>query len=105
MILVGYMMMTALTEAEDDAEGKQDGLKLAGIDFTDFGIGLAAALTIMFMPFTFSITDGIGIGFSRSSTSGRHRAAARGAFVHVDRFVRVLLYFLVPFLQDTFDWI
>ena len=52
LIIVGYMMMTALTEAEDVAEGGP-GRKLAGIDFTDLGIGLAAALTIMVMPFTF----------------------------------------------------
>ena len=41
LILVGFLMMTALTEAEEDAEGRQDGRKLAGIDFTDLGIGLA----------------------------------------------------------------
>jgi adenine/guanine/hypoxanthine permease len=106
LILVGYMMMTALTEAEEDAEGKQDGLKLAGIDFTDFGIGLAAALTIMFMPFTFSITDGIGIGFLAFVTV--RAAQGRGREVHSFMWIAsfaFLLYFLVPFLQDTFDWI
>jgi adenine/guanine/hypoxanthine permease len=106
LILVGYMMMTALTEAEEDAEGRQDGLKLAGIDFTDLGIGLAAALTIMFMPFTFSITDGIGIGFLAFVTvrAAQGRAREVHPFMWIAS-VAFLLYFLVPFLQDTFDWI
>ena len=90
LILVGFLMMTALTEAEEDAEGRQDGRKLAGIDFTDLGIGLAAALTIMFMPFTFSITDGIGIGFLAFVTvRAAQGRAKRGASVHVDRVRRV----------------
>ena len=86
--------------------GQADGRKLAGIDFTDLGIGLAAALTIMFMPFTFSITDGIGIGFLAFVTV----RAAQGRAKEVHPFMWIasaafLLYFLVPFLQDTFDWI
>ena len=106
LIIVGFLMMTALTEAEEDAEGKQDGRKLAGIDFTDVGIGIAAALTIMFMPFTFSITDGIGMGFLAFVTA----RAAQGRAREVHPFMWLasaafLLYFLVPFLQDTFDWI
>ena len=106
LILVGFLMMTALTEAEEDAEGMQDGRKLAGIDFTDLAIGLAAALTIMFMPFTFSITDGIGIGFLAFVVA----RAAQGRAREVHPFMWLasamfLLYFLVPFLQDTFDWI
>jgi adenine/guanine/hypoxanthine permease len=106
LIIVGFLMMTALTEAEEDAEGKQDGRKLAGIDFTDLGVGLAAALTIMFMPFTFSITDGIGIGFLAFVTV--RAAQARVREVHPFMWLAsaaFLLYFLVPFLQDTFDWI
>ena len=105
LIIVGFLMMTALTEAEDVAEG-QTPRKLAGIDFSDLGIGLAAALTIMVMPFTFSIADGIGFGFIAfvvvRAAEGRWRAvhpfmwAASAAFA---------LYFIVPFLQDTFDWI
>ena len=105
LIIVGFLMITALTEAEDVAEG-QTPRKLAGIDFSDFGIGLAAALTIMVMPFTFSIADGIGFGFIAfvivRAAEGRWREvhpfmwAASAAFA---------LYFIVPFLQDTFDWI
>jgi AGZA family xanthine/uracil permease-like MFS transporter len=129
LIIVGFLMMSALTEMEEEAEVEETGRattgpsdrpgaeladaktarvprKLAGIDFTDLGIGLAAALTIMFMPFTFSITDGIGMGFLAFVVV----RAAQGRWREVHPFMWLasaafLLYFLVPFLQDTFDWI
>ena len=69
-------------------------------------IGLAAALTIMIMPFTFSITDGIGMGFLAyvvvRAAQGRSRDVHPFMWIASAAF---LLYFLVPFLQDTFDWI
>ena len=113
LIIVGFLMMSALTEAEEEAEDERDGdarprtrRKLAGVDFGDLGIGLAAALTIMIMPFTFSITDGIGMGFLAYTVV----RAAQGRFRDIHPFMWVasaafLLYFLVPFLQDTFSWI
>jgi AGZA family xanthine/uracil permease-like MFS transporter len=105
LIIVGFLMMTALTEAEDVAEGETP-RKLAGIDFSDLGIGLGAALTIMVMPFTFSIADGIGFGFIAFVVV----RAAQGRWRDVHPFmwassVAFALYFIVPFLQDTFDWI
>ena len=105
LIIVGFLMMTALTEAEDVAEG-QPARKLAGIDFSDLGLGLAAALTIMVMPFSFSIADGIGFGFIAYVIV----RGAQGRGREVDPFMWIAsaafaLYFLVPFLQDTFDWI
>jgi AGZA family xanthine/uracil permease-like MFS transporter len=43
------------------------GFLMAGIasriDFTDLELGLPALLTIVIMPFTYSITNGIGAGF------------------------------------------
>jgi xanthine/uracil/vitamin C permease (AzgA family) len=68
LIIVGWLMISVLTEGEEAAEeeqrgGVRAGRKLAGIDFHDLAIGLAAALTIMIMPFTWSITNGIGFGF------------------------------------------
>jgi len=106
LIIVGFLMMTALTEAEEDAEPGRPARKLAGIDFSDLGIGLAAALTIMIMPFTFSITDGIGFGFIAfvvvRAAQGRRRDVHPFMWVASAAFA---LYFLVPFLQDTFDWI
>jgi len=106
LVIVGFLMMSALTEAEELAEEGVTGRKLAGIDFSELGIGLAAALTIMIMPFTFSITNGIGMGFLAyvvvRAAQGRARAVHPFMWVASAAF---LLYFLVPFLQDTFDWI
>jgi AGZA family xanthine/uracil permease-like MFS transporter len=47
LIVVGFMMMTQVTK----------------IDFADTAIGIPAFLTIATMPFTYSISNGIGIGF------------------------------------------
>jgi AGZA family xanthine/uracil permease-like MFS transporter len=106
LIIVGFMMMSTLTESEQLADGSYSGRKLAGIDFSELCVGLAAALTIMVMPFTFSITNGIGMGFIVFVVV----RAAQGRSKEVHPFmwiasVAFLLYFLVPFLQDTFDWI
>jgi adenine/guanine/hypoxanthine permease len=106
LIIVGFLMMSALTEAEELADEGGTGRKLAGIDFSELGVGLAAALTIMIMPFTFSITNGIGMGFIAFVVA----RAAQGRAKDVHPFMWVassafVLYFLVPFLQDTFDWI
>ena len=121
LIIVGWLMISVLTEAEEEAEAEDErerqgraadrpGLtperKLAGIDFHDVALGLSAAIVIMFMPFTFSITDGIAAGFIVyvvirifQGQWGRVHPlmyAAAGAFV---------LYFLVPLLQQNFDWV
>ena len=111
LIIVGFLMMSALTESEEIAEEEQGAgvrrtRKIAGIDFTDLGLGLGAALTIIMMPFTFSITDGIGFGFIAYTLV----RAAEGRWRQVHPFMWVAsaafaLYFLVPLLQDTFDWI
>jgi adenine/guanine/hypoxanthine permease len=37
--------------------------QIRDIDFTDFSIALPAFLTIVVMPFTYSIANGIGTGF------------------------------------------
>jgi len=47
LIIVGYFMMTLVKE----------------IDWQDAGIGIPALLTITVMPFTYSITNGVGAGF------------------------------------------
>jgi AGZA family xanthine/uracil permease-like MFS transporter len=109
LIIVGYLMITALTELEERAEPGTEGRverKIAGIDFHDLAIGLSAALTIMIMPFAFSITDGIGFGFIayvviRIAQGQWQRVhplmyAAAAAFT---------LYFLIPLLHDNLDWI
>jgi AGZA family xanthine/uracil permease-like MFS transporter len=47
LVVVGFLMMTQIRH----------------IDFTDYSIGIPAFLTIAIMPFTYSITNGIGAGF------------------------------------------
>lgn len=47
LVIVGYFMMQAVGE----------------IDWRDPGIGIPALLTIVMMPFTYSITNGVGAGF------------------------------------------
>jgi adenine/guanine/hypoxanthine permease len=47
LIIVGYFMMTIVRE----------------IDWADPSIGIPALLTVVMMPFTFSITNGVGAGF------------------------------------------
>ena len=47
LVIVGYFMMTLVRE----------------IDWPDPGIGVPALLTIVTMPFTYSITNGVGAGF------------------------------------------
>jgi AGZA family xanthine/uracil permease-like MFS transporter len=81
-------------------------VKLAGIDFHDLAIGLPAALTIIFMPLTYSITNGIGFGFIAYTLI----RTAQGRWRDVHPFMWLVsasftLYFLVPFLQDHVSWI
>src|SRR5919106_536490 len=91
LIVVAYLMITVLSEAEEEADAEEGvvlsedrpamgrvdepltsprrdvvlpaGRVLAGINFQDLALRLSAALTIMIMPFSFSIADGIGFGF------------------------------------------
>jgi adenine/guanine/hypoxanthine permease len=73
LVIVAYLMITVLSEAEEEADVEEHVLAdedrpvvrrvLAGINFQDLALGLSAALTIMIMPFAFSIADGIGFGF------------------------------------------
>jgi len=46
LVIVGFLMMTGVRQ----------------IDWTDYEIGIPAFLTIVLMPFTYSITNGIGAG-------------------------------------------
>ncbi|MFG1948894.1 NCS2 family permease [Nonomuraea sp. NPDC048826] len=47
LVVVGFLMMTAIRD----------------IDWTDYEIAIPAFLTIVLMPFTYSISNGIGAGF------------------------------------------
>jgi len=105
LVVVGWLMISTLTEAEGEAEGGSAKSKLAGIDFHDLAIGLSAALAIMIMPFTYSITNGIGFGFITYTVI----CAARRDWKRIHPFMWVasgafVLYFLVPVLQQHISW-
>jgi len=111
LIIVGYLMISQLTEAEDEAEVEEGGVapsrgRFAGIDFHDLAIGLPAALVIMLMPFSYSITNGIGFGFIAytiiRATQGRAKDVHPLMWIASASFT---LYFLVPLLQDHVSWI
>src|ERR687891_880687 len=100
LIIVGWLMITALSEAEERAEPgatRTAERKFAGIDFHDLAIGLSAALTIMVMPFTWSITNGIGFGFIAyvviRIAQGEWRRVNPLMYVAAAGFT---LYFLIP---------
>ncbi|HJU36294.1 MAG TPA: NCS2 family permease [Gaiellaceae bacterium] len=104
LVVVGWLMISTLTEMEGEAEG-QAASRLAGIDFHDLAIGLSAALAIMIMPFTYSITNGIGFGFITYTVI----CAARREWKRIHPFMWVVtgafvLYFLVPLLQQHVSW-
>jgi AGZA family xanthine/uracil permease-like MFS transporter len=111
LIIVGWLMISVLTEGEEEAEEEESGgvradRKLVGIDFHDVALGLSAAIAIMFMPFTFSITDGIAAGFIAyvwiRICQGQWRRVHPLMFLAAFAFG---LYFAVPILQQEFDWI
>ena len=65
LILVGFLMTGVLATRErtaGEAEAGQRG-PTGGIDFTNLAIGLPALATIIMMPLTYNITNGIGAGF------------------------------------------
>jgi AGZA family xanthine/uracil permease-like MFS transporter len=111
LIIVGYLMVSALTEAEDEAEVEEGTAvagrsKFAGIDFHDLAIGLPAALVIMLMPFSYSITNGIGFGFIAYCLIRAVQGRAKD--VHILMWgvsAAFTLYFFVPLLQDHLSWI
>jgi adenine/guanine/hypoxanthine permease len=111
LIIVGWLMISVLTEAEEEAEAEVRGeppprRALAGIDFHDVALGLSAAIVIMFMPFSFSITDGIAAGFivyvlvrTFQGQWSRVHPLMWGAAI------AFAIYFAIPILQQEFSWI
>ena len=111
LIIVGWLMISVLTEAEEEAEPEvaREGRQrraLAGIDFHDVALGLSAAIVIMFMPFSFSITDGIAAGFIvyvlvrtfQRQWNQVHPLMWAAA-------IAFAIYFAIPILQQEFSWI
>jgi adenine/guanine/hypoxanthine permease len=117
LIIVGWLMISVLTEVEEEAEAEELGppeetttqrslRTIAGINFHDVALGLSAAIAIMFMPFTFSITDGIAAGFI--AYVWIRICQGQWARVHPLMYASALafaLYFAVPILQQELSWI
>ncbi|WP_219413312.1 NCS2 family permease [Pseudonocardia nigra] len=87
LVIVGALMMRQIT----------------GIDFTEFRVALPAFLTIVVMPFTYSIANGIGAGFVAyvvlAAATGRARIIHPLMWVVAVAFVG---YFAVGPLQALF---
>lgn len=89
LIIVGYLMCTLVKE----------------IPFGDFEEGLPALLTLTVMPFTYSITNGIGAGFITFTFLKLVRG--KGKEVHWMMYVAsaaFTLYFALPWLKQIFGF-
>ncbi len=62
LIVVGVLMVAVLTERDPDAPHGAPARR-AAIDFSNLEESLPVVLTMLVMPLTFSITNGIGAGF------------------------------------------
>ena len=62
LIIVGWMMTSVLSERDAlTADGRT--VRSRGIDFADIEVGLPVLATMVMMPLTYNITNGIGAGF------------------------------------------
>lgn len=97
LILVGFLMTGVLSERETtDAAGNP--VTTSGIDFANLAIGLPALATIVMMPLTYNITNGIGAGFILYTIIRLVKGEARR--IHPALYV-VAAVFLVYFLREA----
>jgi adenine/guanine/hypoxanthine permease len=109
LVIVGYLMVTALSEYEERAEPGTDATTrraMAGIDFNNLAVGFGAMLAIVIMPFTYSITNGIGFGFIAYVVI----RIAQGDWRRVHPLMYIVaalfaLYFVIPLAQDHLSWV
>jgi AGZA family xanthine/uracil permease-like MFS transporter len=88
LVVVGVLMMAQIKE----------------IDFTDFTIALPAFLTIVIMPFTYSISNGIGAGFISYVLLRTATGKARG--IHPLMWIvaaAFIVYFALGPIQDAIN--
>jgi adenine/guanine/hypoxanthine permease len=125
LLIVAWLMISVLTEVEEEAEVAETGRvgpeeattaqpvattrprrHIAGINFHDLALGFGAAIMIMLMPFSFSITDGIAAGFIVYVLVRAFQGA--WATVHPLMWAAALafaIYFAIPIMQQEFGWI
>jgi adenine/guanine/hypoxanthine permease len=124
LLIVAWLMISVLTEVEEEAEVAETGRVgeeatteqpartarprryIAGINFHDLALGFGAAIMIMLMPFSFSITDGIAAGFIVYVLV----RAFQGAWATVHPLmwgaaIAFAIYFAIPIMQQEFSWI
>lgn len=95
LIVVGFLMTGVLSDRETvGADGRI--ARSDGIQFGDIEQGLPVILTMLLMPFTMSITNGIGAGFISYALIKVARGKAR--LVHPAVYV-VAVAFLIYFLR------
>jgi AGZA family xanthine/uracil permease-like MFS transporter len=98
LIVVGVLMVAVLSEATPGADGTA---RRGAIDFSNLEEALPAVLTMLVMPLTFSITNGIGVGFVSyvliKVASGKARQ------VHPALYVVALVYLLYFLRWALFD--
>ncbi len=86
LVIVGFLLLT----------------QIRNIDFSDYTIAIPAFLTIVLMPFTYSITNGIGAGFITyallRATQGRAREVHPLLWVIAGLFV---VYFAIDPIQTA----
>ena len=87
LVLVGFLMMQ----------------QIKGIDFDDMEIAIPAFLTIVLMPFTYSITAGIGAGFLAYTAIKIVRGKA--ADVHVLLWIVSVLFVLYFAIDPVTRWL
>jgi AGZA family xanthine/uracil permease-like MFS transporter len=93
LIVVGALMVGVLSERRGGGDGRS-------IDFRDIGVGVPVVLTMLVMPLTFSITNGIGAGFvayaliavARGRGRGLHPGVAAVAALFLLYFARHVLF-------------
>jgi AGZA family xanthine/uracil permease-like MFS transporter len=99
LVIVGFLMMATLTQAEAEAEHDTTEPK-AAINFSNLAFGIPAVLIMTIMPLTYSITNGIGFGFIAYTlirvVQGKGREVSWMLWVATAGF---LIYFLVPLFQ------
>jgi adenine/guanine/hypoxanthine permease len=125
LLIVAWLMISVLTEVEEEAEAATTGRTggeeattaettattrsvryLAGINFHDLALGFGAAIMIMLMPFSFSITDGIAAGFIVYVLVRVFQGA--WATIHPLMWAAAIafaIYFAIPIMQQEFSWI